>query len=99
VVHFFPFWYVVPRKIWQPWSSRPLRAHDHELVGSAHWNCFCYIPRETEAMGRDIESRQGTYRVKLGVVVKKNFLLSEAYLECTHLPLPQIWNWFCALKK
>jgi hypothetical protein len=21
LVHFHPFWYVVPRKIWQPWSE------------------------------------------------------------------------------
>jgi hypothetical protein len=21
LVHFFPFWYHVPRKIWQPWAA------------------------------------------------------------------------------
>jgi hypothetical protein len=21
LVHFCPFWYVVPRKLWQPWSG------------------------------------------------------------------------------
>jgi hypothetical protein len=23
LIHCFPFWYVVPRKIWQPWVTKP----------------------------------------------------------------------------
>jgi hypothetical protein len=30
---FFPFWYVVPRKIWQPWLERHPDARTEAAVG------------------------------------------------------------------
>jgi hypothetical protein len=35
LVHFYPFWYIVPRKIWQPWSVENFpRSERHPRVRS-----------------------------------------------------------------
>jgi hypothetical protein len=53
LVYFFPFWYVVPRKIWQPWTCYPClffillelgMSLTHSYVSFGYYRFLCKMP-------------------------------------------------------